>query len=131
VIRYLFDTLVPTTDYVSRSVPMSRFIIAVSFLGAASTSVRTHSLSAGLIVGTLGGALGGAISIVGTALLLAIWHDADTLREWQRSGGIDEALIAVPMIMVLVGVVMGAAGALCGKLAVTLYGLSRPTTKSA
>jgi hypothetical protein len=116
VVRYLFDTLAPVRDQVFRMYAMSNAIIAACFLAAAWTSLRTRSIRAGFIVSTLAGALGGAISIAGTGVLLAIWHDPDTLREWQMSGGLDEALIVVPLIMVAVGAVMGAAGALLGKM---------------
>lgn len=120
IVRYLFDTLVPVRDYVERSVRMSRFIIAVCAFAAFQTSVRTRSMRAGLFVGVMAGGLGGALSIAGTLVLLAIWHDPATLIEWRRSGGLDEALIFVPIIIALVGLVCGAAGSIAGKTAAAI-----------
>ena len=115
VVRYLFDTLVPTTDFVQRSKIMSWMILAVSLLGAFRTSLRTRSMRAGLLTSTLSGALGGFISIVGGAMLAVL--RPTILDEWRHTGGIDEVFLFVPLIMVAVGLVMGTAGALAGKIA--------------
>jgi hypothetical protein len=116
VIRYLFDTLVPVTNYVQRSTIMSNAIMAVCLLAACRMSLRTRSVRAGLLTAVVAGALGGVVSIVGSAAMLAIWHDPATLNEWRNSGGLDEAFVGVPLIMVAVGMITGTAGALLGRI---------------
>jgi hypothetical protein len=115
VVRYLFDTLLPVNDYVMRSRVLSYTIIAVCVVTAFRMTLRTHSASAGVLTSVAAGAIGGLASIVGTAMMLAIWHDPATLQEWRNSGGLGEAFIVVPLIMIVIGAVMGTAGALLAK----------------
>jgi hypothetical protein len=64
--------------------------------------------------------IGALLSTMGTGVMLTIWHDPATLDAWRRSGGLDEALIDVPLKLVAIGATLGFAGALCGRsLAVT------------
>jgi len=44
-----------------------------------------------------------------------MWHDPTTLEEWRRSGGLDEAFIDVPLILIALGLMMGIPGAALGK----------------
>ena len=55
------------------------------------------------------------VSIVGAAMMLAMWHDPATLEEWRRSGGLDEAFIDVPLKLIAIGITMGIPGAALGK----------------
>ena len=118
VIRYLFDTLVPVSDYVMRSRVLSYAVMAVCFLAAFCMTLRTRSARAGVLTALAAGAIGGLVSIVGTGIMLAIWHDPETLQNGRNSGGLDEAFLVVPLIMVAVGAVMGTAGALLAKCVV-------------
>jgi hypothetical protein len=77
------------------------------------------------------GVLGGALSSLGTVLCLAVWHDAQTWRAIQGSGGIEEALYGVPLMLVPVGVLVGVVGATIGRTAAAIYDASKPNTKSA
>jgi hypothetical protein len=114
VVRYLFDAIVPTRDYVQRSTYMSWAIITVSLLGAFRTSLRTRSIRAGLLTSIVSGALGGIISVVGGAAMVAF--RPAILVEWRNTGGADEVFLVVPLIMVWVGVATGTMGALAGKV---------------
>jgi hypothetical protein len=115
VVRYLFDTLIPVSDYVMRSRVLSYAVMAVCFLPAFRMTLRTRSARAGVLTALTAGAIGGLVSIAGAGMMLAIWHDPETLIEWRNSGGLDEAFLVVPLIMVAVGAVMGTAGALFAK----------------
>jgi len=117
IVRYLFDTLLPPTDYVLRSTIMSWTIMAVAAMAGFWNAWRTGHLRSGLLVASAAGAIGGAISSGGSAVLLAIWHDPATIQAWRQSGGFDEAFVGVPLIMILVGATSGMAGALLGKCA--------------
>ena len=71
------------------------------------------------------------ISVAGAALLLAVWHDPDTLRAIAGSGGLGEVFI-LPFMMIIPAVIVGWTGALVGRACVALvYAPSRAKTKSA
>ena len=133
--RYLLDTLVPT-QY-TRGVPhprstiMSWALIATYALVGCRQSWRAGQLRSGIVAAFLTAALGGALSSVGTMLCLAIWHDPATWRAIQGSGGIDEALWGVPLMLVPVGSIVGAVGATAGRVAAAIYGASSPNTRNA
>jgi hypothetical protein len=119
LVRYLFDTLAPvayTPGVIHiRSQIMSDAMIAVFVMTATHTVWRTGHVRAGLLIAVCAAALGGIMSAAGTGLMLAVWHDRDTLAAWQMSGGLGEALYGVPLLLLPVGAVSGAAGSVAGK----------------
>jgi hypothetical protein len=115
VIRYLFDTLVPPRDYFLRATILTYTIMAACLLSGFSTAWRGRSLRAGILISLSAATIGALISIVGSGVMLAIWHDAATLDAWRRSGGLDEALIDVPLKLVAIGATLGFGGAVFGK----------------
>jgi len=121
IVGYLFDTLVPVTDYLQRSTIMSWTLMIVVARAAFWKTWRTGHLRSGLLIAMAAGAIGGAISSGGSAVLIAIWHDPATIREWQNSGGFDEAFIGVPILMLPISFVSGVAGALLGKSAAAIH----------
>ncbi len=135
VTRDLLDMLLPIhyTPGVAapRSTIMSWGLIATFVCGAAWHAWRTGHLRSGLLVAMTTAAIGGVLASAGTVVCLAIWHDPATMRAIQDSGGLDEALWGVPLLLIPIGFIAGAQGALVGKLAAIVYGCSRPNTKSA
>jgi len=115
VIRYLFDTLVPVTDYRMRAATLSYTIIGACLFTGFSTAWRTRSMRVGVLVSFSAATLGALFSIVGAGVMLAIWHAPAELDRAQNSGGLREGFIDVPLIVVALGVVLGTAGALLGK----------------
>jgi hypothetical protein len=115
VIRYLFDTLVAVTDYRMRATTLTYTIIGVCLLAGFSTAWRTRSIRAGVLTSFSAATIGALLSIVGSGVMLAIWHDPATLDEWRNSGGLGEAFIDVPLKVVAIGAAMGSVGALLGK----------------
>jgi len=115
VIRYLFDTLVPVTDYRMRVTTLTYTILGACLLAGFSTAWRTRSIRAGVLTSLSAATIGALLSIVGTGAMLAIWHDPATLDEWRNSGGLDEAFIDVPLKVVAIGAAMASIGALLGK----------------
>jgi hypothetical protein len=115
VVRYMMDTHVPVTDYKMRATALTYTIMAVSLLAGFSASWRTRSMRGGVFTSFSAAAIGAILSIAGTAVMLAIWHDAATLDAWRHSGGLDEAFIDVPIKVVAIGTAIGLAGALAGK----------------
>jgi hypothetical protein len=119
VVRYLLDTLVPPADYWMRATVLTWTILGACMLAGFVTAWRTHSMRAGVLAAGTAATIGALVSIIGTAMMLAIWHDPATLDEWRRSGGVDEALIDVPLKMIVLGLVMGSLGAALGKAVTT------------
>lgn len=115
VIRYVMDTHVPVTDYKMRATTLTYTIMAGSLLAGFSASWRTRSIRGGVFTSFSAAAIGAILSIAGAAVMLAIWHDAATLDEWRKSGGLDEAFIDVPIKVVAIGTAIGIAGAFAGK----------------
>jgi hypothetical protein len=132
VTRYLFDTLAPvryTPGVVHpRSAIMSYALMATFALGSGWQAWRSGRLGSGLLMAFATAALGGALSAAGTVGCLAIWHDPDTLRAVRSSGGLAEALWGVPLLLVPIGLITGATGAIAGRLAnAIVYRASRRT----
>lgn len=115
VLRYSFDTLVPTADYGFRTSALTYTIFGVCVFAGARGAWQTRSIRTGVLTSLSASTIGALFSIVGTGLLLAVWHDAATLDAWRSSGGLDEALVDVPLKVVVIGAVMGLAGAACGR----------------
>jgi hypothetical protein len=115
VVRYLLDTLVPPTDYFLRATIVTYTIMASCLLTGFSSAWRGRSMRAGIVISFSAATIGALISIVGTGVMLAIWHDPATLDAWRRSGGLQEAFIDVPLKLVAIGVTLGFGGALFGK----------------
>jgi hypothetical protein len=130
--RYLLDTLAPTHYSPGvrhpRSTIMSWALIATYALGGCWHAWRTARVSGGVVGAFVTAALGGALSSLGTVLCLAIWHDPQTWRAIQGSGGIEEALYGVPLMLVPIGVIVGTAGATAGRTAAAIYDASRANT---
>jgi hypothetical protein len=115
VIRYLFDTLVPPTDYSLRTAILTYTVLTGCLLSGFSAAWRGSSIPAGILVSLSAATIGALFSIAATGVMLAIWHDAATLDAWRYSGGLDEALIDVPLKLVAIGATLGSGGAVCGK----------------
>jgi hypothetical protein len=115
VIRYLFDTFVPPTDYKMRATILTYAVFAACMLTGGNAAWRGRSMRAAIIISISAATIGALISIVGSGVMLAIWHDPVTLDAWRRSGGLDEAFIDVPLKIVAIGAILGSGGALFGE----------------
>jgi hypothetical protein len=133
--RYLLDTLAPihyTPGVIAlRSSVMSWANIATFAWCAAWHAWRTRRIGAAMLLVTIAAMVGALLAEMGTLACLAAWHDPDTLRAVQGSGGFAEAFIGPPIGLTLFGVVTGLPGAIAGRLASSFYDWSRPKTKSA
>ena len=119
-VRLLFDAWAPvvyTRGLVHpRSAVMSWMLMATFAIASCWQTWRTGHLRAGVLVALAVAAIGGVLSGAGALLFIAIWHDPSTLRAIQNSGGLDEAVWAVPLLLLPIGLVTGTAGALLGKV---------------
>jgi hypothetical protein len=115
VIRYLFDTFVPPTDYTTRATILTYAVFAACLLTGGQCAWRGRSMRAGILISICAATIGALISIVGSSVMLTIWHGPATLEAWRRSGGLDEAFIDMPLKIVAIGAILGSGGALFGK----------------
>jgi len=74
---------------------------------------RSGSFVAGIVAGVATAVIGAVISIVGDAVLLAIWHDPGTLAAIRGSGGLSE-VFTLPVMMVMPGLLLGTVGGIAG-----------------
>ena len=129
IVRNVFDTFAPvryTPGVIHiRSRIMSQTLVLIFVLAAARGVWRTGRIRSGLAVAFVSAVLGGMLSSVGAALMLAMWHDPATLRAWEMSGGIGEALWAVPLLLVPISIVTGTAGALLGRVVALSFSAGR------
>ena len=121
VTRGLVDALVPT-QYVRgvihpRSHVMSGALMAVWFASGFVGAWRFGRIRSGVLVALAGAIAGGALSVVPSLLSLAMWHDPQTLDAIANSGGLDEMLGGVALILVPVGTWVGTLGAVAGMAA--------------
>lgn len=113
VARTALDWLLPTSDFHARSM-VSTIVSAGIFVCAGFLAAwRSSSLRAGGLAGVATALIGATISIVGAALLLAIWHDAATLAAIEGSGGLGE-VFTLPVLLVVPGALLGTLGGLVG-----------------
>jgi hypothetical protein len=119
-VRDLFDTRAPVTYTPGvihpRSAIMSWTLVLIFAFAGARAVWLTKRIRSGVFVALITAALGGIGSILTAAAMLAIWHDPATLQAWQSSGGLDEALWGVPLLLIPIGLVTGTIGATVSRI---------------
>lgn len=113
VARAALDWLLPTADFHARSTVSTTVSAGICVCAGFLAAWRTHSPRVGALAGIVTALFGAVISIVGAALLLAIWHDAPTFAAIDGSGGLGE-VFTLPVLLVVPGALLGALGGLIG-----------------
>jgi hypothetical protein len=109
VARTAYDWRVPTTDFATRSAVSSWSGVAVLFFAAMWTAWRSRSFTAGLLIAMITSQIAAVLSVAGAAMLLAVWHDAETQRAIAGSGGLAE-VFTLPFMMIIPALIVGAIG---------------------
>jgi hypothetical protein len=107
---------------------MSYGLMATFALASGWQAWRSKHLASGVLVALVTAAFGGALSAAGTAACLAMWHDPATMTAIRSSGGLEEALWGVPLLLVPIGLITGSAGAIAGRTARVIAGALRDRT---
>jgi hypothetical protein len=107
--RMALDWFVPPVDFHPRSTVSTVLGVGILLAAGSWASWRSGSFSAGVVAGVLTAALGSITSIVGALLLLAFWHDSQTLAAIRGSGGLQE-VFSLPLMMLLPGLLLGTGG---------------------
>jgi hypothetical protein len=122
VLRQWFDFRVPTTSFYLRSSISTYVAISVLLSFSFRAAWRARSWAAGVVLTILMGYLAGFASAAGVALLYAVWHDPETLRNIASSGGLDESFTLALLMPPVPATVLGIVGA----TAATILGRFRP-----
>jgi hypothetical protein len=113
LVRTGYDWRVPTTDFLTRST-MTTVVGATTLMSVGFwTSWRSGSLVAGMVIAALTSQIAAMFSVVGVTLMLAVWHDAGTMRAIAGSGGLLEAY-TLPFMTIIPATVVGMIGGTLG-----------------
>jgi hypothetical protein len=115
IARTAYDWRVPTTDFATRSAVSSWSGVAVLFIAAMWTAWRSRSFTAGLLIAMITSQLAAVMSVIGAAILLAVWHDAETHSAIAGSGGLAE-VFTLPFMMIVPALIVGAIGSAAGRV---------------
>lgn len=134
ITRHLFDTLAPihyTPGVIAlRSTIMSWALTATFAVCGCWQAWRTAQWHAGVVAAFATAVLGGVLTVLGTVVCLAVWHDPEIWRAIDGSGGVGE-LWAGPLLQLpLIGTVIGIAGAAVGRAMAAIYGASSPAASA-
>jgi heme/copper-type cytochrome/quinol oxidase subunit 3 len=116
VARTAFDWLRPTTDFQTRSEVSTALAAGILLASGFWVAWRSGSFAAGAAVGLATTAIAAVLSIAGVAVLLAIWHDPQTMAAIRGSGDLEESLV-LPTFLILPGVAIAGVGGLLGATA--------------
>ncbi|MBZ5633495.1 MAG: permease prefix domain 2-containing transporter [Acidobacteriia bacterium] len=116
VARTAFDWLRPTTDFQTRSEVSTALAAGILLASGFWVAWRSGSFATGAAVGLATTAIAAVLSIAGVAVLLAIWHDPQTMAAIRGSGDLEESLV-LPTFLILPGVAIAGVGGLLGATA--------------
>jgi hypothetical protein len=108
--RTLYDWLVPTSYFAVRATVSTWSGVMILFVVAFWAAWRSRSFIAGPVTAAVTSQLAALISVVGTVILLAIWHDPGTQEAIAGSGGLAEVFV-LPFMMIIPGLIVGSIGA--------------------
>jgi len=107
--RTAYDWLVPTTYFATRAAVSTWSGVSMLFVVGAWAAWRSRSFVAAPLVAAMTSQIAALMSVTGAAVLLAIWHDAETQRAIVGSGGLGE-VFALPFMMIIPAVIVGSVG---------------------
>jgi len=113
IARTALDWLVPPADFHARATVSTVLGAGIVLLAGFWTASRSGSLAAGPVIGVATAVLAAPMEVMGALTLLAGWHDPITMAAIRGSGGLEEVL-ALPVLMVLPGLVLGTIGGSLG-----------------
>lgn len=109
LIRTALDWFQPPVDFHLRSTVSTSAGIAILVASGFWAAWRSNSFATGAIAGSLTAGFASITSIIGAAVMLAIWHGPQTIAAVRGSGGFEE-VVSLPLMMVLPGAFFGAFG---------------------
>jgi len=116
VVRQEWDLFVPTHDFVFRSELTTWTAVALLAATAFWIAWRSGSFAAGIVMTVVMCEIAAVMSVIGVSALLAVRHDAATLKAAADSGGLEEAYV-LPFMAVIPAVIVGSVAATVGRIA--------------
>jgi uncharacterized protein YqgC (DUF456 family) len=116
VARDAFDQFVPTHDFALRSAVSTYLGISILLVAGFWSAWRSGSFAAGTLAGVVATIVGAVISISSATVMLALFHDPQTLAAIDASGGLSEAF-TLPITMLIPGLILGTLGGVLGAAA--------------
>lgn len=113
LVRQVYDTLVPTTDFHFRSGVTTYTAIVLLLSAGFRAAWRSGSMWSGVLAGIATTTVAALISVAGCALLLAVWHDPGTMAMLRNSGGVEEMFV-LPIFAIVLGLILGTIGGAAG-----------------
>jgi hypothetical protein len=114
--RTALDWFVPTHDFALRSGTSTYVGIGLLLTAGFWAAWRSGSITSGPVSATLAVMLGELISTAGAAVMLALFHDRQTMSAIEASGGLGE-FFTLPILLVLPALVLGTLGGALGAAA--------------
>jgi hypothetical protein len=118
--REALDWLVPPSDFVLRSQITGYSAISLFTTLGCWRAWRTRSIGSSALTAIIAAGISAVLTVAGTLILFALWHDPETRTNIMRSGGLDESL-TLPWMIILPATIVAIAGALLGKLVATIF----------
>lgn len=109
LIRTALDWFVPTADFHTRATVSTVLGVATLLAAGFLAAWRSGSFRVGAVSGVVTTSMAAVFSLTGVAVLLALWHDPQTMVAIRGSGGLEEAF-SLPLMMILPGTVLGLVG---------------------
>ena len=109
LVRTATDWFQPPATFFFRSTISTALGIGILVTAGFWAAWRSGSFATGALAGTLTAGIASIASIAGAAVMLAVWHDPQTMAAIRSSGGFAE-VISLPLFMVLPGALLGACG---------------------
>jgi hypothetical protein len=116
LVRAAYDWRVTPTDFVTRSA-VTTAVAATTLLATGFwTSWRSGSVRAAIVIAVLTSQIAALFSVAGVTLMLAVWHDAGTMRAIAASGGLSE-VYTLPFMTIIPALFLGVIGGTLGSVA--------------
>jgi len=109
VTRSALDWFLPPADFHTRATVSTYFAMCLLLTVGFRAGWRSGSWLAGAVAGVATAGVAAIVSIVGAGVLLASWHDPQTLAAIASSGGLGE-VFALPLFGLVPGLILGTIG---------------------
>lgn len=127
VIRNAFDWFLPPASFRTRSMVTTWVAIGLIASASFSSAWRARSVRAALIASSAMIAIAVVFSDIGNGLMLAVWHDADTMWAIRHSGGMDEIWL-LPIFAIVPATIVAVQAGIVARIAAAVFDYVRASS---
>jgi hypothetical protein len=113
IARTALDWLQPPADFHTRSLISTLVATSILLVSGFFASWNSGKILAGGLSGIATTAIAALLSTIGGLGLFAIWHDPNTLKAIEGSGGLGEVFF-LPVMLIVPGMLLGTIGGVAG-----------------